>query len=160
MTQKQDIAQLDRPAPVVLGQSVLIKLRESRGQSLLHLSRERNPPVLPVDGHKLGQLVGALDHALQRLRHHRTMRLVTRHLPHQQQRRVTQLHLLARFHRTRRHLLSSNLRYQLRDAASDLNAVLVELRFPKHARQNRAPQLKLSGDVAGRRAFMRTRPEV
>ena len=88
------------------------------------------------------------------------MRGVTRHLAHEQQRRVTQLHLLARLDGKRGHLLGCDLGHEFRDAAGDLDAVLVELALPEQASQHRAPQLQFRRDVAGRRTFVRARTEV
>ena len=88
------------------------------------------------------------------------MRLVTRHLAHQQQRRMTQLHLLARLDGERGHLLGRNLGHEFRDAAGDLDSVLVELALPEQASQHRAPQLQLGRDVSRRRALVSARTEV
>ncbi len=99
------------------------------------------------------EFVGTLDDALERLGHERAMGLVTGHLAHQEQRSVTQLHLLARLDGECRDTLRGNLGNKLGDAPSDLDAVLVKLLFPKHAGQHRAAQLQLGQNVAGRRAL-------
>jgi len=85
---------------------------------------------------------------------------MTRHLPHQQQRRVTQLHLLARLHCKPGHFFGRDLRHQFCDASGDLHAILIELALPEQASQHRALQLQLRRDVARRRTLMRPRPEV
>jgi hypothetical protein len=74
------------------------------------------------------------------------MRCVPRHFAHQQQRRVTQLHLLARLHGQRGNLLRIHLGHQFVNTAGDLHAVLVELVLPQHAGENRAAQSLLRGD--------------
>ncbi len=73
---------------------------------------------------------------------------------------MTQLHLCPSLNRERGHLLGCNLGNKLRDAARDLDAVLVELALPKQAGQHRAPQLQLRREVARRRAFMRAQTKV
>jgi hypothetical protein len=134
--EEEHVAQANRSGAIVLGQRVLVELAECRGQPLLHLRRERLTPAGPVDGDKLAQLVGALNHARQSLGHQAAMRGVARHLAHQQQRRVAQLHPLARLDGQRGNLLRRNLRNQFVDAAGDLHAVLVELALPQHAGEN------------------------
>ncbi len=158
--QEQNIAQLHGSGAVVLRQSVLVELGERRGQSLLHLRRQRRAPAGPVDGDELGELVGTLNDRRQRLGHQRAMRLVPRHLADQQQRRVTQLHLLARLDRQSRNLLRLDLRHQLSDAAGDSDTVLIELVLPQQAARKRAPQLQLRADVARGSALVRARDEV
>ena len=88
------------------------------------------------------------------------MRRVTRHLAHEQQRRVTQLHLLAGLDGKRGNLLRRNLGHQFGNAAGDLDAVLVELSLPKQASQHRAAQLQLQRDVTGRRSLVGTGAEI
>ena len=140
MGEEQHVAQTNRASTIVLGQRVLVELAERSGQSLLHLRGERLTPTGPVDGDELAQLIGTLDDARQRLGHQAAMRGVTRHLAHQQQRRVTQLHALASLDGQRGHLLGVHLRNQLMNAAGDLHAVLVELALPQHAGEDRAAQ--------------------
>jgi hypothetical protein len=129
MAAEEDVAQLDGPAAIVLGQLVLVELEGCR-QPLLHLAGERHSPVLPVDGNKLGEFVRTLDDASERLGNQSPVRLVPRHLAHKRQWGVTQLHLLAGLDRERRHSLRGDLRHQLRDVACDLDSVLVELALP------------------------------
>src|SRR4029077_9805152 len=146
--------QLDGPAAVVLRELVLVELRKSCGQPLLHLARQRHAPVLPIDGDELAQLVGKLDDALKRVGNQTAMGLVTGHLAHQEQRCVTKLHLLARLDRERSNALGLDLGNEFRDAAGDLDAVLVELALPKQAGQHRTAQLQLVRDVTGRGALV------
>src|SRR5579864_794366 len=160
VSQEQHVTEFDRSAAIVLRERVGIELREGRSQPLLHLSGERHATVLPVDGDELGELVGTLDHTRQRLGHQSSMRGVTRHLTHEQKRRVTQLHLLASFDGERSHILSRDLGDEFRDAARDLDSVLIELALPEQACQHRAPQLQLRGDVARRSTFVRARTKV
>src|ERR1700733_5582731 len=160
MTKKEYIPQLDRPTTVVLGELIFVKLREGRSQPLLHLSRERHTSVLPVDGNKLCEFIGTLEDACERLRHRRTVRLMTRHFADDQKRRVTQLHLLARLNGKGSHLLGPNLRHSLGDASGDLDPVLVELALPKETRKHRAAQLHLRRDVACGRVLVRARCSV
>src|SRR5262249_47552365 len=98
--------------------------------------------------------VGALDHAHQRLSHQVAVRRQTRHLTHQQERRVAQLHLLAGLHGQGRHLLRRHLGHQFADTTGDSYAILVKLLFPEHAGQHRAPELQLRRYMAGRRALV------
>src|SRR5229473_4892406 len=112
----------------------------SRFHSLLDLARERYTPVLPVDGDKLGELVGTLDDTRKRLRNRRTVSLLARHLTDKQERCMTQLHLLTSLDGKRGHLLGRDLRHQFGDAARDLDSVLVELALPEQAREHRTPQ--------------------
>src|SRR5262249_9208560 len=86
-----------------------------------------------------------------------TVRLVTRHLPHQEQRRVAELHPLTRLYRERSNLFSGDLRHQRRDALGDLNTGLIELVLPQHAGQHRTTELQLAADVARRPALMSSR---
>src|SRR5580765_119771 len=88
------------------------------------------------------------------------MRGVTHHLTHEQKRRVTQLHLLARLDCQCSHLLGRDFGDELRDAARDLDSVLVELALPEQAREHRAPQLQLRGDVARGSTLVRSRTRV
>ena len=158
MAEEEHIPQLDGPATIVLGELVLIKLREGCRQPLLHLTGEWHTPVLPVDGNEFGELIGTLDHASERLRHRRAVRFVTRHFADEQKRRVAQLHLLAGLDGKRRPpslprpLGTSSA---MRPAIS--TPVLVELALPKQAGQHRAPQLHLRRDVPCRRALVRAR---
>jgi hypothetical protein len=94
VAEEEHVPQLDRPAAVVLGELILIKLRERRRQTLLHLTGKRHAPVLPVNGDELGEFVGTLDDLGKRLRHQGAVRLVASHLANKQKRRMTQLHLL------------------------------------------------------------------
>src|SRR5262249_53890157 len=94
VAEEEHVAQLDGPAAIVLGELILIELRERGRESLLHLAGERHATVLPVDGDELGEFVGTLDDAGERLRNRRAVRLVARHLANKQKRRMTQLHLL------------------------------------------------------------------
>ena len=160
MREEEHVPQLDRPAAIVLGELVLIKLREGRRQSLLHLAGERRLAVLPVNGNELGEFVGALDDASERLRNQSAMRLVASHLADKQQWHMAQLHLLARLYRQPRDLLNRNLRHEFGDAAGDLDSVLVELAFPKQASQHRAPQLQLRRNLPRRSTFMRATSKV
>src|SRR5579871_2209352 len=125
--EKQHIAQLDGSAAIVLRQSVLIELGESSRQPLLHLSRERHTPILPVDGDKLSKFVGTLDDLRERLGNEAAMSGMTRHLPHEQQRSMAQLHLCASLDGERGHFFGPNLGDEPRDAARDLDSVLIEL---------------------------------
>jgi hypothetical protein len=61
------------------------------------------------------------------LGHEPAVRRVTRHLAHQKQRRVTQLHRGAGLDGERGNLLRRDLRHELADATGDGDAVLVEL---------------------------------
>src|SRR5438046_5310304 len=67
---------------------------------------------------------------------------------------MTQLHLLAGLHGQRCDLASRHLAYQFAYASGDGDSVLVELVFPEHARQHRAPKLHLRRDMADRRTFV------
>ena len=101
-----------------------------------------------------------MDDARKRIAHEMTMCLVTRHLADEQQRRMTHLHLLTSLDRKRGNFLRRDLGHQFRNAASDLDAVLVELALPKQAGQHRAAQLELRRDVPGSRALVSARAEV
>ncbi len=138
MAEEEHVPQLDRPAAVVLGELILIKLRKRCRQALLHLTRKRHTSVLPVNGDELGELVGTLDDAGKCLRHEGAVRLVASHLADKQKRRVTQLHPLASFNGKRSHLLGLDLGNELGNAAGDLDSVLIKLALPKQARQHRA----------------------
>src|SRR5262249_53560174 len=135
--------QLDRPRTVVLGQRVRVELGERACQSLLYLRRERSLAVLPVDGDELRELVGTLDHALQNLSHPGAVRGMTRHLAHEREGRMTQLHLLARLNGKRSHAAGIYFGHEFTDASSNLDAILIELVFPKHAGQHRTAELLL-----------------
>ena len=100
-------------------------------------------------------LIGALDYAQQRLCDQLAVCCQTRHLTHQQQRRVTQLHLLAGLHGQRRDFFSGDLGHQLADASGDCDTILIKLALPQHAGQHRPAQLLLGSDVLRRRAFVR-----
>src|ERR1700722_5462882 len=111
MAEEEYIPQLDGPATVILSELILVKLREGRGQPLFDLARERHTSVLPVDGNKLCKFIGTLEDACERLRHRRTVRLMTRHFADEQKRRVRQLHLLASLNGKCSPLLGRNLRH-------------------------------------------------
>src|SRR5581483_6567990 len=160
VAEEKHVPQFDGPATVILGELVFIKLRESCRESLLHLTGERHTPVLPVHGNELSELVSTLDHASERFRHRRAVRLVARHFADEQKRRVAQLHLLAGLDSKRSHLVGRNLGHQLGDAAGDLDSVLVELALPKQAGEHRAPQLHLGRDVPCRCTLVRARCSV
>ena len=145
--QEQDVAQLDGAAAIVLRELVLVELRKRGREALLDLARERHAAVLPVDGYELAQLVSALNDALEGLGHQTAMGLVTSHLAHQEQRRVTELHLLTRLDGKHSHSLGLDLGNKLGNAAGDLNAVLIKLALPEQAGEHRAAQLQLVRDV-------------
>ena len=102
--QEQDVAEPHRAVAVVLGELVGVELGERPRQALLDLRRDRLTLALllraervrPVDREELGQLVRPLDHARQRVGDQPAMRLVARHLAHDEKRRMAELHLLAR----------------------------------------------------------------
>ena len=158
VAEEEHVTQLHRSGAVVLGQRVLVKPGEGRGQPLLYLRGKRLLALAPVERDEFGEFVGALDDAKQGLRHQMAVRGQTRHLAHQQKRSVTQLHLFPRLHRQGRHLFRSHPGHQLADASGDRHAILVKLVFPQHAGQNGAAQLLLGGDVLCRSALMRTLP--
>ena len=153
--EEQHVAQLDYAGAIVLGQRVLVELGERRSQSLLHLRGERLAAILPINGKKLRQFIGALDHARQRLRHQTAMRRVTRHLANEQQWSMTQLHLLARLNGERGNLRGFDARNQRSDAIGNGHAILVELVLPQHVGQHGAPQLRFRADLRSGRALMR-----
>src|SRR6185437_9499130 len=155
VTEEEHVTQLDRSSAVVLGQRVLVKLGESGSQTLLYLRGKRLLALAPVERHELGELVSTLDHAKQGLSHKLAMRCQSRHLTHQQQRSVTQLHLFAGLDGQRSYLFRRDLGHQLTDASCDRYTILIELVFPQHAGQNRAPQLLLRRNMLRRRAFVR-----
>ena len=119
---------------------MLIELRERSCQALLPLVGKRHAAVLPVNGHELGKVIRTLDDTSERLGHQRAMCLMSRHLAHQQQGRVTKLHLLASLDCERRNLLGLDLGHEFCDAARDLDAV-VELVLPELAIEHPASQL-------------------
>ena len=124
--------------------------RDGLTLALLH----RAERVGPVDRKQLRHLVGTLDHAGQRIGHQHAMLLVPRHLAHHQQRRMPELHLLARLDGERRHALGRDLRHQRLDALGDGDAVLVELVFPQEAVHQRALQLHLRREALCPRTLM------
>src|SRR5215469_18884352 len=79
VAEEEHIPQLDGPATIVLGELVLIKLRESCRKPLLHLTGEWHTPVLPVHGNEFGELICTLDHTSKRLRYRGAVRFVARH---------------------------------------------------------------------------------
>ncbi len=85
------------------------------------------------------------------------MRRVTRHLAHQEQRCVTELHRGARLDGECCDLLGIDPGYEFADAACDGDAVLVELVLPEHAGQDGAPQCLLRRDDGRACAFVSAR---
>ena len=83
VTEEHHIPKPDHARPVVLGQRILIELRERSRETLLHLSRQRRTSILPVDRDKLGQLICTLDHTSHGFGNQGTVRRMTRHLAHQ-----------------------------------------------------------------------------
>src|SRR5271170_4586028 len=156
MRQKEHITQFHRACTVVLCKSVGIEPRKGGSQSLFHLCGKRLTAILPVNGKEFGQLVRALNDTRQRLSHKSAMSGIASHLSHQQQRRVTQLHLLACFDRKRSHLSRVYLRNKSGDALGDGRAILIELVLPQHAGQHRAPQLRVRTDHNSGCALVRT----
>ena len=62
VTQEQHVFELDRVVlVVVLRETVLVEVSESRSETLLDLGRNRTLAVFPVDREELGQLVGPLN---------------------------------------------------------------------------------------------------
>jgi hypothetical protein len=160
MAKEEHVPQLDRPAAVVLGELILVKLRERCRQTLLHLTGKRHTPILPVNGDELGELVSTLDDAGKRLGHKGAVRLVASHLSDEKKWRMTQLHPLASFDCQRRHLLGRDLGNEFGNAAGNLDSVLIKLAFPKQARQHRAAQLQLRRNVSRGSALVRASSKV
>src|SRR6185437_15328953 len=160
VAEKKHIPQTNRAGAIVLRQSVLIELRERSRQALLHLSTQRSASLGPIDGHELGQLIRTLDHAGKGIRYQTAMRRMARHFANQIQRRVTQLHRLARLDSQSRHLRSLHLRRQLANPPRDLHSILVELALSQQAGQHAAPQCLLVGDPLCRRSLMGARRQM
>src|SRR5262249_20870766 len=133
VAEEQHVAQLDRPATVILGELVLIKLWECRRESLLYLAGKRHTSILPVNGNELGEFVSTLDNGRERVAHQMTLRLLPRHLADNQKWCMTQLHSSTSLDSKRGHLFRHDLWYELSNAPGDLDSVLVELAFPQQA---------------------------
>jgi len=73
VTEKQDVAQLDRPPAVVLRELVLVELRETQRRVPSSPWRRAARAVLPVNGDELAQFIGALEDTLERLGHQTAM---------------------------------------------------------------------------------------
>ena len=163
MHQEQYVPDSDRAVAIVLGELIGVELRHRARQALLDLRRDRLPLALlhrsqrvgPVDREQLGHFVGTLNDAHQRIGDQPAMRGVARHFPQHEQRRVAQLHVLARGYRERGDALGLDARHELLDAVGDGNAVLVELILPEEAVHQRALQLVGGRERLGRRAFPR-----
>jgi hypothetical protein len=82
------------------------------------------------------------------------MLLMPRHLADDEQRRVTQLHHLARLDGKRGDPRRWHLRHQRLDALGDGDAVLVKLVLPQKAVHERALQLHLGREAPAARALM------
>ena len=154
MGEKEYVAQMNRCGAVVLGQSVFIELDERRSQTFLDLPRQRLAPLGPVDCQELRQLVGPLNDTCQCIRNECAMRRMPRHLTHQLERHMTQLHPLAGFDGQRGDALGRNLGNQCANAGRDLGSLLVELLLPQHAGEDGSPQHLLSGQLKGLSSLM------
>ena len=117
---------------------VFLELAERAGQPLFNLLGERLFAVGPVKRQEFGQLVSALDHAAERWRDRKAIR-VARQLAHQQQRGVPQALLFTRFNGEFSDFVRFALRHQLLDAVADALARLVKTILPQQAGQHRAP---------------------
>jgi hypothetical protein len=111
--------------------------------------------IRPVDREQLGHLVGTLDHLGKRVGDEGAVLFVPRHFADDEQRRVPQLHHLARLDRELRDARGRDLRHQRLDAVGDGNAILVELVLPKEAVHQRPLQLHLGREAHGARALSR-----
>jgi hypothetical protein len=161
--QEQHVPDPHRAVAVILGELIGVELGDGLGETLLDLRRDgltlalllRAERSRPVDRQQLRHLVGTLDHAGERIGDQHAMLFVPRHLAHQEQRRMPQLHGLARLDRQRRDAIGRDLRHQRTDAVGDGNAVLVELVLPQQAVHQRALQLHLGRETPGAGALMR-----
>jgi len=140
MREEEHIAQLDTSVTIAPREFAFIEPLKCRGQTFLHLAREWYATGLPVDRDEVQQVVRLSHHAREGIRHQPTMSLVTRHLPHEEQRSVTKIHLLARFDRESGHFSSVYLRYEFSDTISDFLSTCLLL--DQSSRHNR-PQLQL-----------------
>jgi hypothetical protein len=89
-----------------------------------------------------------LNYSLECVSHQLAMRCMTRHLAHQEQRRMTQFHRLASLGSQRCHFLSRDFGHEFRDPSGDLYSVLVELLFPEEAGEYRPAKLRFSRNIA------------
>src|SRR5262249_5595445 len=112
VAEEQNVPQLDRPAAVVLGKLVLIKLRKCGRESLLHLAGKQHTSILPVKGNDRGEFASTLDNGRERVAHQMTVRLLPRHLADKKKRRMTQLHFSTSLDSKRGHLFRRNLWYE------------------------------------------------
>ena len=154
MAEEEGIAETNLPGAIVLGERVLVEVREGGGESLLDLPGERHATVCPVDREELGELVGSLDDAHEGLGNKRAVRAVASHLADQQEGHVTQLHGGARLDGQRGDDSCLDLRDELANAGGDGGAALVELVLPEHAAENAAAQGLLRGERDCRRTLM------
>lgn len=154
--EEEHVTQTYGRGAVVLGQSVLVEASEGGGEALLHLRGQRHAAVGPVDGDELGELVGTLDDARERVGHESAVRGVAGHLTHQQKRRVAQLHGGAGLDGERGDGLGRDAGYELADARGDGLPALVELVLPEHAGEYAAAQGLFGRESYSGRSFVST----
>src|SRR5260221_2986178 len=157
VAQEQHVAQLDRGVAVVLRKLVGVELRERPREPAFYSRGERLLFLLPVERHELAELVGALDHLLERLRYERAGSLAPRKFAHQEQRHMAQLHLAASFSRQCGHILGLVCANKLRDPRGDSASLFIKRIFPEQARQHRPAKLRLRTDLLCHRSLMRSR---
>src|SRR5215472_909828 len=160
--EEQHVPDPHRAVAVVLRELIGVELGKCPRQALLDLRRDGLPLALllgtervgPVDRKQLRHLVGTLDHPLQRVGDEGAVLLVPRHLADDEQRRMPQLHHLARLDGECRDPLGVDLRHQRLDAVGDGDAVLIELILPEEAVHQRALQLHLGRETLAACALM------